>query len=326
MVAGFGVALLLGGLGLNGLLATCAWASRLPADSRSRARISRASAVVSEELRRTAPWILAVLALVVRFAAVRRLRPGRTSAGSASADAGTSVVMASWTGASAVAVGLGRRRSALGGSCCGCGFLGLDKRLGLATATVRAQSRIDNGNFAGLDRRSGLNGRCALPCRGTDRSLSGLGVTCSATCSALAAVRRRVRAAGFSADCSAAGASGVTGAASSVNAAASRSAARRRARTTWASLICASARACATSSEMGAEEHQRWNGALRARRTTLGLLASSPSAAGLAKRRVRLGLAGAASSLATGARWARQPQAPREPRLAPGAERRPGPT
>ena len=70
---------------------------------------------------------------------------------------------------------LGGRRSIPSGGGCGCGLLGLDESLGLATATVRAQSRIDNGNFAGLDRRSGLNRRCALPCRGTDRSLSELG-------------------------------------------------------------------------------------------------------------------------------------------------------
>ena len=70
---------------------------------------------------------------------------------------------------------LGGRRSIPSGCSCGCGLLCLDEGLGLATATVRAQSRIDNGNFAGLDRRSGLNRRCALPCRGTDRSLSGLG-------------------------------------------------------------------------------------------------------------------------------------------------------
>ncbi len=70
---------------------------------------------------------------------------------------------------------LGSRRSIPSGCGCGCGLLGLDEGLGLATATVRAQSRIDNGNFAGLDRRSGLNRRCALPCRGTERSLSELG-------------------------------------------------------------------------------------------------------------------------------------------------------
>ncbi|EBA39262.1 hypothetical protein COLAER_01554 [Collinsella aerofaciens ATCC 25986] len=70
---------------------------------------------------------------------------------------------------------LGGRRSIPSGGGCGCGLLGLDESLGLATATVRAQSRIDNGNFAGLGRRSGLNRRCALPCRGTDRSLSELG-------------------------------------------------------------------------------------------------------------------------------------------------------
>jgi len=70
---------------------------------------------------------------------------------------------------------LGGRRSIPSGGGCGCGLLCLDEGLGLATATVRAQSRIDNGNFAGLDRRSGLNRRCALPCRGTDRSLSELG-------------------------------------------------------------------------------------------------------------------------------------------------------
>ena len=68
----------------------------------------------------------------------------------------------------------GRRSIPSGGGCC-CGLLCLDKGLGLATATVRAQSRIDNGNFVGLDRRSGLNRQCALPCRGTDRSLSELG-------------------------------------------------------------------------------------------------------------------------------------------------------
>ncbi len=127
---------------------------------------------------------------------------------------------------------LGGRRSIPSSCGCGCGLLCLDEGLGLATATVRAQSRIDNGNFAGLDRRSGLSWRCALPCRGTDRSLSELGVTCSATCSALAAVRRRVRGAGFSVGWSAAGVSGTDGAANSVRAAASRSAARRRARTT----------------------------------------------------------------------------------------------
>ena len=70
---------------------------------------------------------------------------------------------------------LGGRRSIPSGCSCGCGLLCLDEGLGLATATVRAQSRIDNGNFAGLDRRSGLNRRCALPCHGTDRSLSELG-------------------------------------------------------------------------------------------------------------------------------------------------------
>ena len=70
---------------------------------------------------------------------------------------------------------LGGRRSIPSGCSCGCGLLCLDEGLGLATATVRAQSRIDNGNFAGLDRRSGLSWRCALPCRGTDRSLSELG-------------------------------------------------------------------------------------------------------------------------------------------------------
>ena len=70
---------------------------------------------------------------------------------------------------------LGGRRSIPSGGGCGCGLLCLDEGLGLATATVRAQSRIDNGNFAGLDRRSGLSRRCALPCRGTDRSLSELG-------------------------------------------------------------------------------------------------------------------------------------------------------
>ena len=69
---------------------------------------------------------------------------------------------------------LGGRRSIPSGCSCGCGLLCLDEGLGLATATVRAQSRIDNGNFAGLDRRSGLSRRCALPCRGTDRSLSEL--------------------------------------------------------------------------------------------------------------------------------------------------------
>ena len=70
---------------------------------------------------------------------------------------------------------LGGRRSIPSSCGCGCGLLCLDEGLGLATATVRAQSRIDNGNFAGLDRRSGLSWRCALPCRGTDRSLSELG-------------------------------------------------------------------------------------------------------------------------------------------------------
>ena len=70
---------------------------------------------------------------------------------------------------------LGGRRSIPSGCSCGSGLLCLDEGLGLATATVRAQSRIDNGNFAGLDRRSELNRRCALPCRGTDRSLSELG-------------------------------------------------------------------------------------------------------------------------------------------------------
>ena len=132
------------------------------------------------------------------------------------------------------------------------------------------------------------------------------GVGCSTGCCVLAAVRRRVRAAGFSADRSAAeaslaaGASGATGAASSVNAAASRSAARRRARTTWASLICASARACATSSEMGADASAAAGRFARVVRVVrrLGFAASSPSAAGLATRRVRLGLAGTASSIA----------------------------
>ena len=70
---------------------------------------------------------------------------------------------------------LGGRRSIPSGCSCGCGLLCLDEGLGLATATVRAQSRIDNGNFAGLDRRSGLSRRCTLPCRGTDRSPSELG-------------------------------------------------------------------------------------------------------------------------------------------------------
>ena len=70
---------------------------------------------------------------------------------------------------------LGGRRSIPSGCSCGCGLLCLDEGLGLATATVRAQSRIDNGNFAGLDRRSGLSRRCALPCRGTNRSLGELG-------------------------------------------------------------------------------------------------------------------------------------------------------
>lgn len=99
---------------------------------------------------------------------------GRTSLGSVSADAGASVDGASWTRASAVARSLGRHRCALSSSCCGSGFLGLNKRLGLAAATMRAQSRINSGNLDGLSGCNGLSGGSALPCRNTSRSFSDL--------------------------------------------------------------------------------------------------------------------------------------------------------
>ena len=105
MVAGFGVALLLGNLGLCGLLTralgllSCRLVDVLGLGSDM--------AVASEDLSSTglASKSGLAFAFVERFAAVRRLRPGRTSAGSASAEAGTSVDGASWTGASAVAAG-----------------------------------------------------------------------------------------------------------------------------------------------------------------------------------------------------------------------------
>ena len=69
---------------------------------------------------------------------------------------------------------LNGHRSALSSSCCGSGFLGLNKRLGLAAATVRTQSRVNGGNFVGLNGRNGLGGGSALPCCRTNRSLSDL--------------------------------------------------------------------------------------------------------------------------------------------------------
>ena len=70
--------------------------------------------------------------------------------------------------------GLGRHRCALSSSCCGSGFLGLNIRLGLAAATMRAQSRINGGNLAGLSVHDGLSGGSALPFRRTSRSCSDL--------------------------------------------------------------------------------------------------------------------------------------------------------
>ena len=169
----FDISLLLGGLGLNGLLATalgllgCRLFDVLGLDGISRCIGVRLGGILGHTL-------LGSLSL------------GRALSSSATAATGTDVggldIGGSGLGSRSILDGrvgggcrLGGRRSIPSGCSCGCGLLCLDEGLGLATATMRAQSRIDNGNFAGLDRRSGLNRRCALPCRGTDRSLSELG-------------------------------------------------------------------------------------------------------------------------------------------------------
>ena len=73
--------------------------------------------------------------------------------------------------------GRGGHRGVLSCSCCsgcGSGLLGLNKRLGLAAATVWTKSRIDNGNLVGLGRCCRLRGLRILPYRRTSRSFTGL--------------------------------------------------------------------------------------------------------------------------------------------------------
>ena len=72
--------------------------------------------------------------------------------------------------------GRGGHRGVLRCGCCsGSGsLLGLDEGLGLAAATVRTKSRIDNGNLVGLGRCCRLRGLRTLPYRRTSRSFTGL--------------------------------------------------------------------------------------------------------------------------------------------------------
>ena len=169
----FDISLLLGGLGLSGLLTTALGllGCRL-FDVLGLGGISR--------------YIGGRLGGILGRALLGGLSLGRALSSGATAATGTDVgglgIGGSGLGSRSILDGcigsgcrLGGRRSIPSGGGCGCGLLCLDEGLGLATATVRAQSRIDNGNFAGLDRHSGLSRRCALPCRGTDRSLSELG-------------------------------------------------------------------------------------------------------------------------------------------------------
>ena len=168
----FGISLMLGRLGLSGLLTTAlGLLGRRLLDVLGLGGISRC--------------IGGRLVGILGRTLLGGLSLGRALNSSATAATGTDVggldIGGSDLGSRSILDGrvgggcrLGGRRSIPSGGC-GCGLLGLDEGLGLATATVRAQSRIDNGNFAGLDRRSGLSGRCALPCRGTDRSHGELG-------------------------------------------------------------------------------------------------------------------------------------------------------
>ena len=72
--------------------------------------------------------------------------------------------------------GRGGHRGVLSCGCCSGGgsFLGLDEGLGLAAATVRAKSGIDNGNLVGLGRCCRLRGLRTLPYRRTSQSFTGL--------------------------------------------------------------------------------------------------------------------------------------------------------
>ena len=169
----FDISLLLGRLGLNGLLATA-----LGLLGRRLFGVLRLGGI--------SRCIGGRLGGILGRTLLGSLSLGRALSGRATAATGTDVgglgIGGSVLGSRSILNGrvgsgcrLGGRRSIASSGGCGCGLLGFDEGLGLATAAVRAQSRIDNGNFAGLDRRSGLDRRCALPCRGTDRSLSGLG-------------------------------------------------------------------------------------------------------------------------------------------------------
>ena len=72
--------------------------------------------------------------------------------------------------------GRGGHRGVLSCGCCSGGgsLLGLDEGLGLAAATVRAKSGIDNGNLVGLGRCCRLRGLRTLPYCRTSRSFTGL--------------------------------------------------------------------------------------------------------------------------------------------------------
>ncbi len=111
-------------------------------------------------------------------------------------------------------------------------FSASTKALGLRPRRCGRKAGSTTGTSLASTGAAGSVGDAPSPAAERTEASVSSGVTCSATCSALAAVRRRVRGAGFSVGWSAAGVSGTDGAASSVRAAASRSAARRRARTT----------------------------------------------------------------------------------------------
>ena len=172
MVAGFGVALLLGTLGPRGLLARA---------------LGLLSCRLVDVLGLGSGIGVCLGGLVVDGLSLSLdLRLRRALCRGATAAAGTDIGglgsgrCGSLGGRSVLDRGidrgrrLGRHRCALGSSCCGSGFLGLNIRLGLAATTMRAQSRINDGNLVDLSVHDGLSGGSALPCRRTSRSFSDL--------------------------------------------------------------------------------------------------------------------------------------------------------
>ena len=133
-----------------------------------------ASTVVSAESS-DAPF-LAALALDVRLAAVRRLRPGRTSAGSASAETASEVV-ASWTGASAAVADSAIAAASRAATAAAAAFSASTKALGLRPRRCGRKAGSTTGTSLASTGAAGSTGDVPSPAAERTEASVSSGVT-----------------------------------------------------------------------------------------------------------------------------------------------------